>query len=444
MDAGDYVPDSLTNALVADRLAEADAADGFLLDGYPRTAAAGRRTSTTSSPGRAPASTPSSGWSPTTTRSSRGSQACARAGSLPTTPKRPSATARTSTPARPPRSSRSSRPRAPVEVDGLGTDRRGRRSHRAALAERGIGERAWLLSHGLPPFDLQDAARAAVMMRPGLLTAAALAAVRADPRPASPPRARRHRRGDDPRAAASRTSSSCLATGTPCASRSTPTSCTASRASGARPGRHRLRRRRAEVAAGTATPRSRSSCRDPARSDLVAAAPPHDVTEQSLWHGIAALARRGTSTRSATPSRTTSSRRATTASSPTTSVTASAGDARGAAGVQLPGGAGPDVKPGLVVAIEPMITAGDRTFTRDDDWTVATADGGWPRTGSTPSPCTPTASGCSPPPTAGGGLAPLGVWFRSRSADPRLRRWVCPSGRGPTGPSRPGRRGAAQ
>lgn len=37
VDAGDYVPDSLTNALVTDRLNEADAASGFLLDGYPRT-----------------------------------------------------------------------------------------------------------------------------------------------------------------------------------------------------------------------------------------------------------------------------------------------------------------------------------------------------------------------------------------------------------------------
>lgn len=37
VDAGDYVPDSLTNALVEDRLQEADAARGFLLDGYPRT-----------------------------------------------------------------------------------------------------------------------------------------------------------------------------------------------------------------------------------------------------------------------------------------------------------------------------------------------------------------------------------------------------------------------
>jgi adenylate kinase len=38
MDRGEYVPDSLTNELVRDRLSQADAADGFLLDGYPRTA----------------------------------------------------------------------------------------------------------------------------------------------------------------------------------------------------------------------------------------------------------------------------------------------------------------------------------------------------------------------------------------------------------------------
>lgn len=37
MDAGDNVPDSLTNALIRDRLAESDAELGFLLDGYPRT-----------------------------------------------------------------------------------------------------------------------------------------------------------------------------------------------------------------------------------------------------------------------------------------------------------------------------------------------------------------------------------------------------------------------
>jgi adenylate kinase len=37
MERGEYVPDSLTNAIVADRLHEADATNGFLLDGYPRT-----------------------------------------------------------------------------------------------------------------------------------------------------------------------------------------------------------------------------------------------------------------------------------------------------------------------------------------------------------------------------------------------------------------------
>jgi adenylate kinase len=34
---GGYVPDELTNEIVADRLEQADAANGFLLDGYPRT-----------------------------------------------------------------------------------------------------------------------------------------------------------------------------------------------------------------------------------------------------------------------------------------------------------------------------------------------------------------------------------------------------------------------
>ena len=39
MDAGEYVPDEVTNRMVADRLAQPDAAAGFLLDGYPRTPA---------------------------------------------------------------------------------------------------------------------------------------------------------------------------------------------------------------------------------------------------------------------------------------------------------------------------------------------------------------------------------------------------------------------
>ncbi|MGY5766238.1 adenylate kinase [Brachybacterium sp. DNPG3] len=39
MDKGEYVPDSVTNDMVRDRLGEDDAKDGFLLDGYPRTLA---------------------------------------------------------------------------------------------------------------------------------------------------------------------------------------------------------------------------------------------------------------------------------------------------------------------------------------------------------------------------------------------------------------------
>lgn len=36
---GELVPDDLTNQIVADRLGDADAKEGFLLDGYPRTVA---------------------------------------------------------------------------------------------------------------------------------------------------------------------------------------------------------------------------------------------------------------------------------------------------------------------------------------------------------------------------------------------------------------------
>lgn len=37
VDAGKYVPDDVTNAMVKDRLAQADCKNGFILDGYPRT-----------------------------------------------------------------------------------------------------------------------------------------------------------------------------------------------------------------------------------------------------------------------------------------------------------------------------------------------------------------------------------------------------------------------
>jgi adenylate kinase len=38
MDAGEYVPDEVTNLMVRNRIDEPDATGGFLLDGYPRTA----------------------------------------------------------------------------------------------------------------------------------------------------------------------------------------------------------------------------------------------------------------------------------------------------------------------------------------------------------------------------------------------------------------------
>lgn len=37
MDAGEYVPDEVTNRMVRNRIDEPDAGHGFLLDGYPRT-----------------------------------------------------------------------------------------------------------------------------------------------------------------------------------------------------------------------------------------------------------------------------------------------------------------------------------------------------------------------------------------------------------------------
>lgn len=37
MDAGELVPDEVTNGIVRERLSEADVENGFLLDGYPRT-----------------------------------------------------------------------------------------------------------------------------------------------------------------------------------------------------------------------------------------------------------------------------------------------------------------------------------------------------------------------------------------------------------------------
>ena len=120
MDAGEYVPDEVTNQMVRTRIDEPDAAPGFLLDGYPRTLAqveeldgmiafTGHR------------STPS--WcSPSTPRSS--SSACCsgrRPTAAPTTPRTSSGAARRSTPSRPSRSSASTASAASsIELDGMG------------------------------------------------------------------------------------------------------------------------------------------------------------------------------------------------------------------------------------------------------------------------------------------------------------------------------------
>jgi adenylate kinase len=42
LDAGELVPDAVTNEMVRERLAEPDAQDGFLLDGFPRNNAQAR------------------------------------------------------------------------------------------------------------------------------------------------------------------------------------------------------------------------------------------------------------------------------------------------------------------------------------------------------------------------------------------------------------------
>ncbi|MFB6260212.1 MAG: adenylate kinase family protein, partial [Thiohalorhabdaceae bacterium] len=39
MDAGDLVPDEIMVGIIRDRLQESDAAEGYILDGFPRTVA---------------------------------------------------------------------------------------------------------------------------------------------------------------------------------------------------------------------------------------------------------------------------------------------------------------------------------------------------------------------------------------------------------------------
>ncbi|RZU64177.1 methionine aminopeptidase type I [Microterricola gilva] len=125
---------------------------------------------------------------------------------------------------------------------------------------------------------------------------------------------------------------------------------------------------------------------DPARPELVAARQHlSDVTEQSLWHGIARLARArhlnevGDSVQGyveANP--------APGSDEPYGILTDYIGHGIGRSMHEEPPvfnyrvrQKGPEVKAGLVVAIEPMVVAGDiDTFTQDDEWTVTTEDGG--------------------------------------------------------------------
>ncbi|QLD13315.1 type I methionyl aminopeptidase [Microbacterium oleivorans] len=119
---------------------------------------------------------------------------------------------------------------------------------------------------------------------------------------------------------------------------------------------------------------------DPERPELVAARQRlSQVTEQSLWAGIAAMA---------------SARRiGEIGDAVQTSIEASGegygilrdyvGHGIGRKMHEAPSvfnyrvaDLGPEVKPGLVLAIEPMVVAGsEETFTEDDDWTVSTVDG---------------------------------------------------------------------
>ncbi len=119
---------------------------------------------------------------------------------------------------------------------------------------------------------------------------------------------------------------------------------------------------------------------DPERPELVAARQRlSDVTEQSLWAGIAALAG--------------ARHIAEIGDAVQTSIEASGegygilrdyvGHGIGRKMHEAPSvfnyrvaDLGPEVRPGLVVAIEPMVVAGsEETLVEDDDWTVSTVDG---------------------------------------------------------------------
>ena len=155
------------------------------------------------------------------------------------------------------------------------------------------------------------------------------------------------------------------------------------------------------------------------------------------WPGRLAAVRRGCGGRGRRRRRGPGPVTPTTASSRTTSATASA--PRCTRTPQVPNyrvrDRGPTVRPGLCVAIEPMVTLGSaETRVLDDDWTVVTARRlAAPRTGSTRWPSPRTGSGCSPPSTvASSGLEAARRAVRTPRPEPH------PGGVRPAGVARPG------
>ena len=325
----------LTNELVRDRLSQADAADGFLLDGYPRNLDQVAR------PRRVPRR-----HGERSTRSSSSSAArgdverlrCARSSrAAPTTPRRSSATASTSTSARPRRSSRLPRARPPRRGRRPRLARRGHARIVAALAERGIARSA--APEGLRRSIYKTPAELRLMVEPGLITAASLAAVRAAIAPGITTLELERGIRAHPRLGG--VSNFQLVPGyrhTMCASvndevvHGIP-------GTRARARRHRVDRlRRGGRRAGTATPRSRSSCSDPGGPSVVAERQRLSRGDRRVPVGGDRRARHG-----AAPQRDRRSDRGLHRRVAdgygilgTTSATASGADARGAARLQLP------------------------------------------------------------------------------------------------------------
>lgn len=128
---------------------------------------------------------------------------------------------------------------------------------------------------------------------------------------------------------------------------------------------------------------------DPARPDVVAERQRlSDVTEGSLWAGIAALATASRLGEIGAAVQDYIGANASTGSGGTTArpygiLREYVGHGIGRKMHEAPSvfnyrvaDPGPEVKPGLVLAIEPMVVIGDHaTFVEDDDWTVSTVDG---------------------------------------------------------------------